>query len=406
MKQFRISMKIAVWTIFILLLASGCGAAEPFSVGTIDKAEEEQVLEAYAPLVENEKKKKDYSEEKMHNEANSWDEAVGERQRKPEGEMQMEEEQVDGESDYAGVTDIHLNKVTYGENINYALGDSNYLILEPNRENGNSKKAVAQTAKKWNDLKKANPQIPIYTYFINRATDMNWYGQDNIKVFSYADYFEKQLGQDTEIRTGQFVLKDIKHYMETGYKTDFHVNNRGSYEIYKGIYQMMEADMELTPLLVPEEENDYDNLLFNKLKGAAAFDFTEEQLDVFRTYRFALGEYDSYVGGKKAKIGLEEEYAKGKIVRDVDFDHQFSYYGGQAEIVEFDFHQPDKPNLLLLSDSQGRPTRKLLASHFNCTVFLDDFQYREVNIQQLIKEKQIGVILFMGQESMFEWYQG
>ncbi|WMC93721.1 hypothetical protein [Kineothrix sp. MB12-C1] len=401
MKQFRTNMKIAAGAVFVLLLAGGCGAEEPFSVETIQRAEEEQVLEAYAPLVENEKKKKDYSEEKVDSKTNSWKEAVGGTQGNPAGETQTE---ADGKSDYAGVTDIKLTKVTYGENIKYVLGDSDYLISEPNRENGNSKNAVKQTAKKWNVLKAANPQIPIYTYFINRATDMDWYAQDKIKVFSYADYFEKQLGEDTEIRTGQFVIKDVKHYMETGYKTDFHVNNRGSYEVYTDIYQMLEADMELTPLFVPEAENDYDNLLFTRLKGGAILDFTEEQLDVFRTYQFDLGEYDSYVGGKKAKIGLEEEYANGKIVRDVDFDHQFSYYGGQAEVVEFDFYQPDKPNLLLISDSQGRPSRKLLASHFNRTVFLDDFQYRSMDIQQLIEEEQIGSIIFMGQESMFEWY--
>lgn len=403
MKRLRNSFKPVAWAVLILLFASGCGAKEPFEAGPMAEAEEEQVWEAYAQLVVKEKKKKDYSEERIASATGVREEAVGSAPEMPEGEVEAAEP-AEGESDYSGVTDIHLNRVTYGDSIYYALGDSPYLILEPRTESGNSKQAVMQTAKKWNELQAANPRIPIYTYFINRANDMNWYAQDHIAVFSYADYFEEQLGRDTTIRTGRFVPEDVKHYMETGYKTDFHVNNRGSYEIYTEIHTMMAADMEMTPLLVPEEENDFDNLLFSGIEGAVDYDFTEEQLDVFRAYRFTLREHDTFVGGNIAQIGLEEEYAAGRIVRDIDFTHQFSYYGGQSEIVEFDFYQPDQPNLLLISDSQGRPSRKILASHFNRTVFLDDVQYRELDIQQIIEENQIGVILFMGQETMFEWY--
>lgn len=217
----------------------------------------------------------------------------------------------------------------------------------------------SNTAEKLNALQNANPEILFYTYYVNRATDMDWYKADNIKVFSYADYFKEQLGEGTKIRTGQYVLKDMQHYMDTGYKTDFHVNHKGTYEVYQDIYGMLSEDMELSKMLVPEKENDYNHLLFSAMKNAGSLGFSDEQLDVFKTYSYDLGEYDSFIGGKKAQVGLEKEYEQGKIVRDIAFDHQFSYYGGQADVVEFDFHHPEKPNLLIISDSQGRPSRKL-----------------------------------------------
>ena len=46
--------------------------------------------------------------------------------------------------------------------------------------------------------------------------------------------------------------------MDTGYKTDFHINNKGSYRIYEDIYQMMIQDMNLSPKLTPLSENDFN----------------------------------------------------------------------------------------------------------------------------------------------------
>lgn len=375
-----------------LLLLSGCGQQEAFSASPPAEPAEVQVQEAYAPIIENDRNDSDTEvemQDKVYEGTMQKRESAGERLAGQEAEM-------------AG--DIRLNKVTLGEEDWYEIGETDYLITIPKTENANDKTAVFQTTKKLNALQEANPEVLFYTYYITRATDMDWYEADHIQVFSYADYFKEQLGEDTKIRSGQYILKDVQHYMDTGYKTDFHVNHKGSYAVYQDIYRMLGEDMELSEMLVPEKENDYNHLLFSGMKNIDSLGFSDEQLDVFKTYSYDLGEYDSFIGGKKAQVGLEKEYEQGKIVRDIAFDHQFSYYGGQADVVEFDFHQPEKPNLLILSDSQGRPSRKLLAYHFNKTVFLDDFQYRAFDIQQVIDENDIGVVIFVGQKSLFEWY--
>lgn len=385
--------KITVCGVAAAFLFSGCGQQEAFSAVQPAETADVQIQEAYAPIIED-------TAIDSNTEVELQDKVY-------EGTMQKRETagKTESEQDLEVLDGIRLNKVTLEDADWYEIGETDYLIKMPNTEAANTKTAVFNTAEKLNVLQNANPEILFYTYYVNRATDMDWYEADNIKVFSYADYFKEQLGEDTKIRTGQYVLKDMQHYMDTGYKTDFHVNHKGTYEVYQDIYGMLSGDMELSKMLVPEKENDYNHLLFSAMKNADSLGFSDEQLDVFKTYSYGLGEYDSFIGGKKAQVGLEKEYEQGKIVRDIAFDHQFSYYGGQADVVEFDFHHPEKPNLLIISDSQGRPSRKLLAYHFNKTVFLDDFQYRDYDIQQVIQENDIGVVIFMGQISLFEWYE-
>lgn len=396
MKSTKSKLKKCGICLILAFLLSGCSEGTQEQFGKAEPAEVavNEIQEAYAPLVDS--KPLEPSEDR---DTGIEVTVSGQSASMPDVETVSQE----GEN-YEGVSEVSLKKVTYSGQEMFSLDDSPYLITAPKKENGNSKRAVSNTAKKLNALQKTFPQIPFYTYYVNRATDQPWYAGDGIRVFSYADYFEKELGTDTLIKTGQYHIRDVAHYMNTGYKTDFHVNNRGSYEIYQDIYGMLTEDLKISEMREPVSESDYDNLLFCGLLDAAQQEWQPEQLDVFRTYLFDLGEYDTYVSGKKTIIGMEKEYQQGKIVRDIDFTHQFSYYGGQSGVVEFDFHQPDKPNLLLISDSQGRPSRKLLASHFNRTVFLDDVQYRSMDLEQTVREKEIGVILFMGQGSMFEWY--
>ncbi len=293
----------------------------------------------------------------------------------------------------------------------YRINGEDYLIRRPLEENSNAKTAVANCAKRLNTLQASHPDVRVYTYFITRATDCNWFSSyNNIQVFDYASYFEQQLGADTQITSSRYVIQNLQDYKDTGYKTDFHVNNVGSYRVYRDIYTMLSADMQLSPLQSPLRENDFSKLpmigdLFDEemLKSVT---LSNAEMDVFKVYEFDYGSYTTFVNDKKMTIGLEEEYAKGMIDRSPTFGHQFSYYGGQTGIVRFEFEQPDKPNLLLLSDSQGRPSRKLLASHFNRTIFLDDVQWRSEDIDKIIQDNDIGVVILMGQESMFELYNG
>ncbi|HWP51829.1 MAG TPA: hypothetical protein VN626_09050 [Clostridia bacterium] len=306
------------------------------------------------------------------------------------------------------VTEVTLVQVTYGIQQLYRLNDTDYLISKPDEENDNIKTAISNRANELIALKHENPQVRFYTYFITRATNCNWYSRtEGIFAYDYAAYF-KSLLINSNITCGEFAISNLKDYMETGYKLDFHLNHIGSYRAYRDIYQMFTKDITMTPMKQPLREVDYDNLLTvgQTITDPVSADIPQTAMDIFKTYQFDYGSYTSYVDDKQVILGMEEEYSQGQINRDPTFQHLFSFYGGQSGVIRLEFDQPERPNLLMLSDSQGRPFRKLLASHFNRTIYLDPQQTNSVDINQVITENDIDVVLLVGQIGMFESYTG
>ncbi len=308
---------------------------------------------------------------------------------------------------------VELVPVTFGNTTYYRLNGSNYMIRKPVIEDQSIKSMIKARADQMLQIQAAHPDIPIYIYMVVRATDMDWYAdaQGGIKAYNYAPYFQSLIAGNPKIKFDYFKMPDLQYYEDTGYKTDFHVNYKGSYQVYQDIYQMMAGDLGLSPMLVPEKTLDFDNLLFCGALLSAddvkpyVQNLPEDAEDVFKAYAFNYGSYTEYLENKRMILGLEDEYAAGQINRDLFFNHQFSYYGGQAGLIQIKFDHPDKPNLLMLSDSQGRPSRRQIAYHFNNTVFLDDVETRSMDLEQVIQDYDIGVILLVGQVSMFEVYE-
>lgn len=316
-------------------------------------------------------------------------------------------------SKYGGVTDVRLTEVYFGDGDDfislYKMEDTDYLIKLREQSKDEIRSALDTGAIKIKQLAQNHPDVKFYVYYVTRATDMDWYVKNDIHTEDYAKYIKGLLSSEPSIKFDAYDLPDFAYYMDTGYKTDFHVNYKGSYKVYQDLYAMMNGDLGLSPLRVPVAELDFGGLyyigdLFTADVVAAGTPLTEEQMDKFAAYKFDLGEYHSFIGDKEITIGQEEEYEAGQMQRDPLAEHQFTYYGGQMDVVRFEFGKPDAPNLLMISDSQGRPSRKPLASHFNTTIFYDDNQWRALNIDEAIENYDIDAVLIIGQTTMFEIY--
>lgn len=307
-------------------------------------------------------------------------------------------------------THVLLEEVVLAEQTLYRMGNTDYLISAPATESANTKTALINMADMLLGLQKKYPSIKFYTYFINRAYNCDWYAETNgIKVYDYAGFFSGLVAKDGKIKAGAYQLKDFNDYMDTGYKTDFHVNYKGSYRVYQDVYNMMKNDLQLSIMLQPLRELDFSSL---KMLGdliapdtAKKVTFSDEEMDDFKAYIFDYGPHTSYINEVEMELGMEKEYEAGDILRDPRAGHQFIFYGGQTGLIRLEFNKPDKPNLLMLSDSQGRPSRKLLAHHFNRTIYLDDVQSRKMDLGEVIRENDIDVVLLIGQQSMFELYK-
>ena len=282
----------------------------------------------------------------------------------------------------------------------YRFDGSDYIILQPIEEYDFIKDEMATRANELNLLSESNPDVLFYAYYVNRPSNMDWYMEAGFRAYDYASFFAQKL-QWSNIHFGEFTIYDADDFMEYFYKLDHHQNHRGSQRSYEEVYEMLSADLALSPMKTPVSERDYGDLRISYY-NTAELNPSREEMDIFQTYEYDLGEYSEYVNGKKMVLGLEREYADGEITDDPYFLHQLAFYGGQTPIVTIEFDNPEGKNLLLLADSQGRPIRKLLASHFKTTYHLDRLQTNEEDLDAFIKEHNIDVVLIMGQTDMFQ----
>ena len=299
-----------------------------------------------------------------------------------------------------------LVEEVYADVTLYRIEDTDFFMIKPLGVNRDTQSGLKNGTNFLNDLAAKNGDVDFYAYYITRAEDYNWYsGYD---FFDYPGYVEKAFSDSGLVKFGCFKLADLSDYFATGYKTDFHVNNRGSHRIYQEIYAMLSEKENLSPQaeLLTELSGGWKmvgDLFSNEAYMAASL--TPQQMDDFRAYVYSIPEYKSFIYDTETKLGMEEEYAANEIPDTPRFGHQFIYYGGQTGEIRLEFNQPDKKNLLIISDSQGRPSRLPIASHFNTTVYLDDFQVRRLDVNEIIDKYDIDVVLFMGQRSMFEFYE-
>lgn len=365
-----------------IVFMTGCTSKPKFSIEKVKKPDLKEIVEAYIDIP-------------MGKDADMAENVIADL------EQEMLQER------YIGIRDATLEKADYKGVDLYYINGSDYLCRFPKEDNRDA--AIEGMANRVLAWQRANQNVSFYVYYVNRIENCDWFSQMGIQANDYYKHFQEQFEEQSQIRFGEFVIEDLQDYMNNGYKTDFHINYRGSDRMYHDIYDMISRDFDIGDIHSPTKENDYGNLLmigqlFEDI-DVSDLQIPVNEMDVFKTYSYDLPDYDSYIGDKQMRIGLEEEYQEGIINRDVGFDHQFAYYGGQADIVRFDFKNDDKENLLIISDSQGRPSRKLLASHFNKTVFIDDIQCRAMDVSQIISENEIDIVVFIGQQSMYELWE-
>ena len=298
-----------------------------------------------------------------------------------------------------------LTEETYADVTLYRIDDTEYFMRRPLGVDPDVRAGLKNGVDFVNDLAAKNSGVDFYAYYVTRSEEYDWYS--GYTFYDYPAQVEKGFAAAGLVEFDSMKLADLDDYFATGYKTDFHVNNRGSHRIYQDLYALLSGKQELSaPVeILSELDGGWKMVgdLFDNASYAAAY-WTDESMDDFRAYVYELPEYKSFIYDTQTKLGMEEEYAADEIPNDPRFWHQFVYYGGQTGEIRFEFNQQERKNLLIISDSQGRPTRLQIASHFNTTVYLDDVQVRRLNVNEIIEKYNIEVVLFMGQRSMFEFY--
>jgi len=235
------------------------------------------------------------------------------------------------------------------------------------------------------------PNIKTYIYFPTRIEETSLLDNgSNISVFPSLK--EEFLGQlNSSIKVASLKVDSENDFNNYFYKTDRHWNGKGAYQGYRDVISLIQKDFELED---PEDAT-----------------FKECEHDFYGNYGINIGylcnpdhiilinknlhNYDYYINGVKSEDNTESKYkenGKGDVPNS-DYDVAF---GDNAFIRTYDFHQEDKPNLLIFADSFINPIKDLIASHFNKTIIIDmRANDGTFNLDKIIKENNINAILFL-----------
>lgn len=257
------------------------------------------------------------------------------------------------------------------------------------------KKVFDLRIKNINEIAKKNKNIPIYVYYIERDSDVNF--ETNEKNGAY-EYLVSNL--DNNIKYSKFEINSLADYENYFYKTDHHWNYKGAQKAYKEIVDMIYKDKKLK-LMEPNEELCMNtNFEGSKTRTLGA---TKVFKEPFCAYIYTFKKHDIYVNGKKVDYYGKYNMLMKQNPKSITYA---TWYGGDAGLLLYDYNDSTKENLLILGDSFDNAINELLASEFNKTFIVDLRNYKRENgktfkLNTFVNDNNINRILFIGSNGFY-----
>lgn len=270
----------------------------------------------------------------------------------------------------------------------YTYDCTKYLVY-PTTNFEKVKDTLDKTITNYNEYINKYKDIDFYIYYINKDTDINFTNNDGGYIYNY---LKSNIVLDEE-NISSFQINSFDEYKNNFYMTDHHWDYRGSYRGYTEIIGLLK---EQPKLLKPIDVVCLDKILFGGSKsrfvgGKYLFN------DKFCGYKYDLPEYKTYINGELKEDGNSEGYFNNP-------NNSLSYgnfYGWDDAEILFDFNNPNEKNLLIISESFSNANNELIASHFNKTYDIDLRQNKDFKFDTFVKEKEIDIVLFMGNSGLF-----
>lgn len=268
-----------------------------------------------------------------------------------------------------------------------------FYYLENKYTSEQLKKGLEKQVRFFNELAKdmdVNVYIPTrYELTLLSKSGMN----------KYVNEFTNKLNNNVNYRVMK--INDIDEYKRYFYKTDHHWNINGALNGYYSIMEMLNVDALKNLKIVENKEKKYYGSLAKTALNDSINDYISD-VDVHLNY-------DVLVNGKLP----DEIYKPRKLRLDRDYkyyDYYVSYFNGQYGNIVYDFHQENKDNLLIMSDSYAWQIDYLIAASFNKTHVInlryDEYKNNKFDIRKYVKDNNIDKVLFLyeGGSIIFDQY--
>ncbi len=261
-----------------------------------------------------------------------------------------------------------------------------WIVFYPKILNDNEKDILKNNIK---DYDKINKLVDTYYYFINDSFVYNF--ETGNKAVDYVSMLKENMSEKYHL--GSLELEDFSEFKENFYKTDHHWNYKGSYRGYTEIAKLMGIK---DPLVPTSAGTNHEIFFGSHARTTNNLNYKEE----FYFYNFDIPKHDVYIDGEPGEYGHYEDYVSHNYVYNEKENYYGYFYGNDYGEVVFDFNQPEKGNLLILSNSYSNAINKLIASHFNKTYIIDLRHYSDVfgvdfSVKEYIEKNNIDKTLFI-----------
>lgn len=238
-----------------------------------------------------------------------------------------------------------------------------------------------------NEFDKLYPDVKTYIYFPTRLEEMLNSEKEN-RLLCRENYLRQLNGN---ISYSALKIGSVEDHQKYFYKSDEHWKAAGAYQGYVDIINMISKDYELGPIKEIEKEIVYDREFKGNISSKIGMVGSSDKLEDYILKD--LGEYDYFANGNKIDLNEAKELyaANGNDTVYSDYD---LYFGDNYFLREFDFHQDDKPNILIFADSYINTNMSWIASHFNKTLIIDlRAKPNDFNLDYYINEYDIDIAL-------------
>lgn len=281
------------------------------------------------------------------------------------------------------------NEIQYlSENVIEIDGD--YLINNILVYDEDLMKMSASKGYNANEVDLLYPDIKTYIYMPTRIEEIINIPSSSL-TNSGPEYRRSYIANlNSNITLGTLSISSIEDHKEFFYKSDFHWNNKGAYQGYIDIINMIKKDFDIDSPREIVKEIKYDYSFHGNISSEIGMIGPSDTISDYILKD--IGEYKRYVNGEEMyQSSIKEEYAKnGNNTMYSDYD---LYFGSNDFERLFDFDQPDKPNVLVFCDSYFNVIQEWFSSHFNKTILIDLRGNQPFDIDEYIEKYDIDIIL-------------
>jgi len=277
----------------------------------------------------------------------------------------------------------------------WQIGNTRYMmdgLLAYSRE---SEERVIERAEQINALQQRNPDTSVYVYLPVNQNESSVFDEANNAESAGPTYIQA-LKDHLEVPYRVFDVENLDDIFNYYQSSDHHMNDRGLKKSYEEIMEMIGYDS-----IQPEQEDCHIGQKFYGTFSSRTGYVLDP--DNFCVFDYSLSPFTITWNGQTIEMDGKEHFSS-VYPSMLDEEHPYYYdiaYEASAyePLAEYDFHQDDKPNVLVVGDSLSRGYIETLASSFNHTYRLVPYDYnmqtgKDFDYDSFIRENDIDIVIF------------